>query len=517
MALIALARPCIAQLPTSCAPADVLSLQTDQLDRFRVGQLSGTRPLASLTFVQDGLCAPGAAAQPGVRLAPAFVTAVDRTGYAGGGNDGLMWQGRGLSTLVGGGVTGGWEHFAFAIAPEFAFAQNNAFDIRTQPSRAYSPWADPFYAGGLDHPQRMGGARWTRVSAGQSYALATAGPIAAGFSNQNIWIGPGVRSSLLMSNTAPGFVHGTIGTARPLNIGIGALSAHIIGGRLSESEFHDTIPANNHGSLSMLHLEFEPKPLPGLYLGFTRVFTRDLDTTSFSFGDIVKPLFQSFWKVNLATDDNPLGNNPDNQLVSFSARWVFPASNVEFYGEWGREDHSATLDDFLQEPDHSQAFIAGFQKVIPRKESSLAFGAELTSLQRFTPPRGERGVPVWYIHKPLGYTHAGELLGSWIGPGSDSQFFHFDWYKPQARSSIMLERVRRNEAALYRLPLGSYMYAHDVELTAGLRHARTLNSSLTLDGSVEYSSRKNREFLQDDNNLALRVQLRYAPNMKLAF
>ena len=42
----------------------------------------------------------------------------------------------------------------------------------------------------------------------------------------------------------------------------------------------------------------------------------------------------------------------ENQLASLFARWVLPGAGFEIYGEFGREDHSANLRDFLSEPDH---------------------------------------------------------------------------------------------------------------------------------------------------------------------
>jgi hypothetical protein len=42
---------------------------------------------------------------------------------------------------------------------------------------------------------------------GQSSIRLTFGPASIGLSNENIWWGPGIRNSLIMSNNAPGFKH----------------------------------------------------------------------------------------------------------------------------------------------------------------------------------------------------------------------------------------------------------------------------------------------------------------------
>ena len=58
------------------------------------------------------------------------------------------------------------------------------------------------------------------------------GPISIGVSNQNLWLGPGQFSSLLMSNNAPGFNHFNIQTNRPLKTPIGSFQLNVIGGTL---------------------------------------------------------------------------------------------------------------------------------------------------------------------------------------------------------------------------------------------------------------------------------------------
>ena len=59
------------------------------------------------------------------------------------------------------------------------------------------------------------------------------------------------------------------------------------------------------------------------------------------------------------------GNREGNELVSVFARWVFEESAAEIYAEWARDDALGEWAEFLQEPDHAQAYLLGFQKVAP--------------------------------------------------------------------------------------------------------------------------------------------------------
>ncbi|MFK5143427.1 capsule assembly Wzi family protein, partial [Klebsiella pneumoniae] len=55
-----------------------------------------------------------------------------------------------------------------------------------------------------------------------------------GISSENLWWGPGIYNSLLMSNNAPGFWHLTFNSRKPLKTPIGDFEWQLIGGKLVE-------------------------------------------------------------------------------------------------------------------------------------------------------------------------------------------------------------------------------------------------------------------------------------------
>jgi hypothetical protein len=451
------------------------------------------------------------------RLLPVRTETYFNSGYPDNRNTGALWGGRGISTSLTAGVEARVGVFSAALAPVVAYQQNRAFEITPVEDSAYSPYRNPWYftpGVSIDLPQRFGDRAFTRIDPGQSYVRLRIRGVALGASTENLWWGPGARNSILMSNTAPGFPHVHVGTARQVDVGIGRLEAQAVWGHLRESAYFDTIPANDRNLFTGVLTSLEPRGLPGLYLGFGRVYVYDLPPEGLPLGDYFVPLLEPFFKHRLARPGNPSGNRPDNQLISLFARWVLPESGFEVYAEWAREDHSRDLEDFLQEPDHSQGYLLGFQKVVPAGQRWVRLQGELTNLYKHAAPRGARAPTSYYTHGhvPQGYTHRGQILGAGIGPGADSQYLGADLFYRGGRIGVYGERVRRNEAVYYRrIPL--VRNDHDVEVTGGVRHVVVL-PRIDVDWGAGYSFRWNRDFLDDERNWRINAALTWRPGAR---
>ncbi len=474
--------------------------------RERAAQVAGTHVLQYWGFRREGerlSCSGGPAKTSEVRAMPVSMRVVERTGYAGGANDGSLWQGKGLSASVTSGIHARFRSLSAQISPELTYSQNQAFALRPVRPDGRSPYGSTFHRSSLDNPVRMGPDPFVRIFPGSSYLKLDLGPWTAGVSSQNLWMGPGLESSLLMSNNAPGFAHAFLGTGRPVSVGVGDVFVQLIGGRLSESAYFDTIPTNDHDAISILHVGFSPKLLPSLQFVATRVFVVNPARQKVGFRTFIDPVLQTFFKNGLATEDNPFGNSPDNQLASVGFRWVFPESGVEAYGEYGREDHSASLDDFLQEPDHSAAYVLGVQKVFVSPGRNFALGFESTSLQIRTPPRVERPLGQWYRHSVHGYTNRGELMGSYLGPGGKQSSAHADVFSKGDHGGLFIRRTTREAITRY----GLAAQKPDLETSIGVLVGRRLGSNY-FGASAEVSQRKNRLFLEDNMNAAVSLMVR---------
>jgi hypothetical protein len=177
-----------------------------------------------------------------------------------------------------------------------------------------------------------------------------------------------------------------------------------------------------------------------------------------------------------------------DQLFSMFARWVFPASGAEVYGEWGRTEFPASLSDFLKAPNHTQAYTVGGQwRGGAGARGSIRLQGEITQAERSATFR-TRVVESWYTSSRViqGYTNEGQVIGASIGPGAESQFVAADYMKPSWRVGIFAGRVRWNEDVhnTYGFPDYVAYCNYDVTLSPGVRGAA---SSRFGNISAEYS------------------------------
>jgi hypothetical protein len=489
---------------------DAIGSAGEELER--AAQLTGAAPGSPLLIRSGGarvgpLCASeepfawsGRLAVPGdvaaLRLLPLRLDIAGNSRYPGGANDGLLWAGRGISTQLNGGVALRWRWLSAAVAPEVAWQQNQWFQLAPNGWTGDRRFAPPWYGEGIDLPQRFGAGPFTTLGPGQSFLRADAFNVGLGLTTENLWLGPGIRNSLLMSNTAPGVPRAFVGTTRPADIWVGKLELLAFWGWLDRTRY---FPESGHPLLTGLALTFEPRWIPGLYVGGARVFVQP--GTGLRVRDYV-PFLQGPWKTQIHYW-SPSGDNPlDNQIAALWLRWVFPASALEIYGEWGKEDYSgSTSNQFLQDPSWTQAWLLGLQKLFRTGRGWLRVQLEATHLQEVRGPSN----PSWYTHgSNLGYTNAGQLLGAGVGPGGDSQTLAIDWLSAAGRIGGYVERIGRNEGAYWSAadPLQSAVpgLGHDVEVTAAARQL-LYAGPFEVSWELGIQHRWNRDFIRHEQNV----------------
>ena len=428
-----------------------------------------------------------------VRLRPLEVRSTANSAFPVDRSNGTLWSGRGLSSMGSAGVDVRFGPIKAAVAPNLAVHQNLDFEIQDTLGGNRSPFAYPWHGGNIDWPQRFGNQSFSTIDPGQSYLRADVGRFSGGVSNENLWWGPSVRYPLILGNTAPGFAHLFLGTREPISLGVATLEAWVVMGELSESEYFDDDASNDRQRLSGIILTIQPRILPGLYIGGSGLFEATRETEESGLSRIKGLLLNPF---------NFGGNVTGNGMGSLFARWIMPESGFETYVEWARNDGARDIEDLLLEPDHSQAYTIGFQKVTSTGAGELKVTGELTDLKSnvvdvITQRGGGDGIGTFYTHDevPQGHTHKGQLLGSWIGPGSDAQYLSVDLFTAHGRYGVFIERVRWDDDAYFRNRVHDYGFrGHDVEFTAGARVSRAIGD-LQLDGMASWGHRKNRNFL----------------------
>ena len=430
---------------------------------------------------------------------PMDIRTIYNSAFPYGYNDGPVWAGRGVTASVSAGVSGRIGPLSFQLEPLLFDAQNAQFPLHST-SVPENIFGDPFYSDAIDLPQRFGNGAYRRLDPGQSSARLDLGPIAAELSTANQWWGPTLVQPLVLGNNAPGFLHATLGTSNPVNIGIGQAHARMVWGRLEQSEFSNEHSGDSLRFMSGIVGSFTPRGVPGLELGATRFFHSRWPSNGLSNARFLRPL-QGLLKSGLATPTNPSGDDPgDNQLASVFFRWVFPKAAFELYGEYGREDHNVDIRDVYQEPDHDAGYTIGLQRVWSSPRGTIVFRGELLDT-RLSPLYQGRLEQPWYLHAPNlanGHTELGQILGAPAAYGGGGAVVGVDVLTATGRWTVQWDRQMRAEARnAERAPTP---LLSDVMHSLGVERVYTLGKR-TVSGGLRGVWDLNRNFGADRFNL----------------
>jgi hypothetical protein len=411
-----------------------------------------------------------------------------------GSNDAAIWAGRGATIAAQAGVYADLGPISVRLMPIFFRAENTSFPLAF--SALPCGCGEPTYGGVVDRPQRFGTQPYQRLDPGQSTIRLDALGFAAGLTTANEGWGPVAEYPFLLGNNAPGFPHVFLGTSQPLPIFVGKAQVRVIYGRLDQSSYSPAVGSKFYTSrletgrirfASGLIATFQPRGFDGLEIGGSRFIHSVWPRSGIPSNYLRKPL-QAFLKKNLPGIDQQVAGT-DNQLASFFARWAFRESGMEVYGEYGREDNSYDLRDFVQEPDHQRAYSLGLAKTFSRQSSQFnVLRIELINFQ--LPPlattgRGEGSI---YVHSPTrqGHTNRGQLLGADVGVGAAAgSTVRWDHYSSGGRWGLFWRRDVRQETSDPTLKLPSTPQTSDVLHALGFERLKftrrfDVTTSLTL-------------------------------------
>ncbi|MHB8206504.1 hypothetical protein [Mucilaginibacter sp.] len=152
------------------------------------------------------------------------------------------------------------------IEPEVVFAHNGYFSTFAEIwGYSKNPQLLSAYfnvVNGIDAPEKFGVSALSQIYPGQTKATLIYKGIEFGGSTENLWWGPGFQNSIMMSNSAPGFLHWTFNSAKPIKTPIGSFEWQLIGGRLRESG----VDPLDKGTLMFSSGYYIPKPVVSRYL-----------------------------------------------------------------------------------------------------------------------------------------------------------------------------------------------------------------------------------------------------------
>ena len=377
-----------------------------------------------------------------------------------GDNDGSIYPAVGLQQRLSVGVGANWKHFYIQLQPEFVTAANtDPVSFETYPNYG-NYWARYYQAivNKVDMFNRFGTTPITKFFPGQSSIRYDRWNMSAGVSTENIWWGPGIRNSLVMTNNAPGFLHASLNTTKPIQTQIGNFEGQFIAGNLYDADveapdnaYMRTVWADgiakkpkNIRFITGINIVWEPKWIKNMYVGFA--------TTSTSYRR--KKTDNDFVP---STDADPAKKL---QLGSMFLRYAMPADHAEFYFEYGRADKFATpinvFDDSIP-----TGYVVGVRKFVPiaKGNSFIELAFEMTHLQlpdarliyNSTNPFAAPKAKSFYTSTEItqGYSNEAQLMGAAIGPGSNSQTVQLSWIKGLKKIGLQFERVARNKDFYY--------------------------------------------------------------------
>jgi hypothetical protein len=412
-----------------------------------------------------------------INLLPISIQAQFNSDHPYGWNDGVMIPAKGLQTVTSVGIFMQYGPLTIQLQPELLYAANPQFETfnKNQYNVIFARYYDVY--NNIDLPVRFGTGNYTRLYPGQSSIRLNYKAMSFGISTENLWWGPGIRNSLLMSNTASGFPHLTLNTIRPVKTILGSFEGQLIGGWLANTTFAPIEPdyiyfgtnlyvpkPDNSRYLAGVVLTWQPKWVPGLFLGFNQSsqrYTKDLS----SIKDYL-PLFSPVKGINAI--NNPI--NKQDQLNSIFMRWLWQKEHAEIYFEFGHYNTATDLRQSLLSPDDSRAYTFGLRKLLPLNKSgneNIMIGVEVTQLQETSPERIANGES-WYVSNAVrqGYTNRGEVIGAGIGPGANIQTVNVSWVKGLKKIGLQFERYLHNNDFYYHAFAESLNYSqHWVDLS----------------------------------------------------
>jgi hypothetical protein len=449
---------------------------------------------------------------------------IANTGYPFGSNDGVIWAGKGMTAWAQAGVTFRAGPFSGSFAPIAFRSANTDFELMDNGQIGDLQFADGQFPTEIDKPQRFGTGPYSRFDLGESTLRVDVAGVGAGISTASQWWGPTIDFPYILGNNAGGFPHIFLGTSKPAGIGIGTLHGRLVYGQLLQSAYSPVTGRDYFESyLRPGRVRFMAgavgtmtiKGIRGLEIGGGRFFHAATDSNGFQLSDIKLPL-QNLLKSRIAAEgDTVFGDDRSllqNQLASIFFRWAPPTAGIEIYGEYGREDFSSDIRDFMLQPDHSSTINLGFRKAWLKGTRINAVRAEIFNYSATASGR-TRGEGLIYLHQPLqqGHTYRGQMLGANVGAGSGSaQLLAVERFTTGGKLKGFFSRTTQGEISL-RLP----PYENGPRLENPVDVQYSLGAELTrfvgpfdVSGRAVFTSEKNRHFLEDKGNVNLALTVR---------
>jgi hypothetical protein len=273
--------------------------------------------------------------------------------------------------------------------------------------------------------------------------------VGIGISNENLWWGPGIHSSLTMTNNTTGFPHIRIGTLKEKMINNLGFNLHYIFSKLDKTK--------NQPYFTALTFSITAYTDPFITVGFVRNFLSNRDENydkSFNAIDAAMLVFDNLFldtKVENYSGDWPVTGDPWDQTMSGFVSLEFPESFLHLYLEIGTNDHRQNWSDLRSNPEHASASIIGLRKYRLFNNNNLVAGLEYTNLILARTWKF-RETPNWYNKPEYDYSsYDGRRWAAHSGSDSDDLYIYIG-YQSDKWSFIPAFNYERHGVLLNRPP-----------------------------------------------------------------
>lgn len=458
-------------------------------------------------------------------------------------NNGTMIPNRGYQHIISPGLYFKTGPLTIQIKPEHHYSQNINFDGFWEGhypeiwAKRYQLWNT------IDMPERFGLKEHNKTTFGQSSIRLNYRNLSLGVSSENLWWGPSIRNSIMMSNNAQGFKHITLNTLRPIKTFVGNFEFQIVSGRLESSGF--TPPNIDYEfagtklyipKINQLSETDDWRYLQGFIVSYSPSFIKNTSFGLIRWVNMYSALIEGRYTWMLGNPTYfPAFNNlfrkndkfvdyeaQTNQAAGIFIKSLWKDAKAEIYFEFHHNDSKQNLRDLFLDSEHSRASTLGLQKVFQGKKDNFLFSWEWTQMEQ-SASRLIRNAGSWYQHGYVydGYTNKGEVLGSSIGPGSNSHFISLERLRENEKVGLALEIVENDNDFYYEafasandfrrywkdinFHINFYKGFKKYVISSNLIYCRSLNYQWELNDKIEPYYHPGR----DTNNFHFSVKLTY--------
>ena len=240
-----------------------------------------------------------------------------------------------------------------------------------------------------------------------------------GWHKGNRWWGPGIHTSLQMTNNTQPIPAQIIGTLKEIKIGsFGIFGLYTFAKMNREQDPLSKYYTSLNGQLTWYG------PL-NLTLGFSRNYlTGGIVNKNYKWteSDARKIVFEDIFISNLIDLEYTIGGHDVwDQTFSGYLNLTFPERKLKLYAEIGVNDNRMYLADFISQPDHSMATILGIRDYGNSNYKNIIWGFEWTNLMiTYSSRHRPGGGGEWYERSLYDYSsYKGRRWGAHSGTDSD--------------------------------------------------------------------------------------------------